>query len=140
MIQTFNPKELYVNAGGAVISGFASNMVSIQRDAPIARDTRGTGGEVIRWLTDNRMGTIIFSLLATGLGNAVLSTFGNLDELTGAQRFTVVIKDGAATSVELIAAPISWVQGHAQISYAKGVEIRTWTIRSSSIRILEGRI
>lgn len=140
MIQTFNPADLFVALGGVLLTGFAPQMLTVERDAPLARDERGVEGEIARYLSEDRRGNITFTLLGTSPSNLVLSTFINADELLGMNIFPVIIKDGADKSLDLVVAPLCWVNGHAPISYSNGVEVRTWTIRSSSIRILEGRI
>ncbi len=139
-VQTFNPNELFIAVGGVLLSGFAEQIVTVERDQPVAFDERGTEGEIIRYLSEDRRGDITFTLLATSPGNLVLSTFVNADELTGVQVFPVIIRDGAGNALDLVVAPLCWVRAHAPISYSKGVEVRPWVIRSTSIRILEGRI
>ncbi len=139
MIQTFNPQELFIATGGFLLTGFAEQVVRIERSAPVAFDERGTEGEVARYLSEDRRGNIVFTLLGTSPSNFILSTFINADELLGVNTFPVIIKDGGEKSLEIVIAPICWVQNHAPITYSKGVEIREWIIRSASIRILEGR-
>ncbi len=139
MIQTFNPQDLFVAVGGALLSGFAPQAIAIERDNPLAFDERGVEGEIARYLSEDRRGNIVFTLLAISPGNLILSTFINADELMGVNIFPVVIRDGATNSLDLIVAPICWVNGHAPIRYSNGIEVREWTIRSTSIRILEGR-
>jgi hypothetical protein len=139
MIQTFNPSEAFISVGGALLTGFAPQMVSVERDIPAVFDELGTEGEIARYLSNDRRGNIIFSLLATSISNTILSTFINADEVIGANIFPTIITDGASNSNELVVAPICWVLSHAPISYSNGVGIRNWTIRSTSIRITEGR-
>ncbi len=139
-VQTFNPKDLFIALGGVLLSGFADQMVRIERDTPMAFDERGVEGEIARYLSEDRRGNIIFTLLGTSPGNLVLSTFISADELLGVNIFPVIIHDGSSDkSFELIVAPISWVSGYAPITYSNGIETREWTIRSTSIRMVQGR-
>ncbi len=140
MIQTFNPKDVFIAVGGALITGFAPQMVRVERSAPVAFDERGVEGEIARYLSEDRRGNITFSLLGISPGNLVLSTFLNADELTGVNVFPVIIRDGADNALDVVVAPLCWVSAPAPISYSNGVEIREWIIRSTSIRILEGRL
>ncbi len=140
MIQTFNPKELFVAVGGILLTGFAPQMIRVERDTTVAFENRGVEGEIARYLSEDRRGNIVITLLATSPSNLVLSTFINADELLGTNAFPVIIKDGGGQSLDVVVAPICWVLSHAPINYSNGVEVREWTIRSTSIRILEGRI
>lgn len=138
-VQTFNPRELFIAIGGALLSGFAEQIVRVERDAPMAFDERGVEGEIARYLSEDRRGNITFTLLGTSPSNLVLSTFINADELLGVNVFPVIIRDGADDGLDLVIAPLCWVLRPAPMSYSKGVEVREWVIRSTSIRILEGR-
>lgn len=138
-VQTFNPQELFISVGGALLSGFAEQIVRIERDNPVAFDERGVEGEVVRYLSEDRRGNITFTLLSTSPSNLILSTFINADELLGVNVFPALVKDGAANGLDIAVAPLCWVARHAPITYSKGIEVREWILRSSSIRILEGR-
>ncbi len=137
MIETFDPKDLLVSVGGLVLTGFAKRMLTVSRDEHTVRDERGLEGEIVRYLTEDRRGLLSFTLLPTSYSNLGLSALINVDELTGISVFPVIIKD--ARGLDIVVAPLCWVKGHARIKWSNGVDERVWDIRSSSIRILQGR-
>lgn len=139
MIDTFDPNEVVVSVGGSLLGGFAPRMIRVARSTSTIRDERGVEGEIIRWLSDDRRGEIVVTLLGTSVSNLTLSALQNADELTGASVIPVIIKDTASNAVELVIASLAWIVGPAVISYSNGIELREWTLRSASIRVLQGR-
>ncbi len=137
MIETFDPKDLLVSVGGLLLTGFASRMITVERDTHTVKDERGVEGEVTRYLSEDRRGLLTFTLLPYSPSNLGLSALINLDEITGATVFSVVIKDGRG--LDVVVAPVCWLRGHAKIDWSNGVDNRVWNVRSSSIRIVQGR-
>jgi hypothetical protein len=139
LLSTYDPAEVAVSVGSSLLSGLAPQFISVSRSAVVARDELGTELEVVRWLLGDRRGDVEISLLATSPSNLVLSTFVNTDELMGTSVIPLIIKDLAGNSAELVVAPLCWVNQHAPITYSNGVAIRRWSLRTTSLRILQGR-
>lgn len=135
-LETFDPKNIELIIGGNLISGFADDMVTADRDANIFDDEAGAQGDVVRFANNDKRGLITVKLLQTSKSNLFLSGLAKADEFTGLGIFPVILKDTRGN--DLVVAAQAWIQKIASISYKRGVETREWEIRTNNIQIVVG--
>lgn len=130
-MDTYDPKEVTVTVGGNVLAGFAEEKVIVEREADAVGDEAGADGDVVRFITNDRRGTITVALLQTSSSNAILNAFAKLDETTGNGIFPVVITDNRSDDVHIAAS--GWIRKVPRAVYRKGVEARVWEIRTGNL-------
>lgn len=135
-METFDPKDIQVIVAGALITGFAEEMVSVERNSNVVDDEVGAQGDVARWINNDKRGTITITLLQTSKSNLVLSALVKADEFSGTGVFPTVIKDTRGNDLHI--APQSWIQKVPVASYKAGIETRVWEIRTSNIQSVIG--
>src|SRR4030067_2805459 len=82
-VDSIDPKDVTVIVAVKIISGFAQDMISIERESNQVEDEVGADGDVARRVTNDRRGTITITLLQTSRSNLFLSTLAVADELSG---------------------------------------------------------
>lgn len=135
-VDTYDPKDITVTIAGRIITGFADDVVTVERETNQVEDEAGADGDVTRWITNDKRGTITVSLLPTSSDNAFLSALMIADEETGDGIFPMLIKD--QRGLDLHAAPNAWVQQAPRMVYRKGVEAREWRFRTNRLQIFAG--
>jgi Bacteriophage KPP10, Structural protein ORF10 len=136
-VNTFDPKDLSVIFGGAIISGFAADIVVADYEANQIEDDIGADGDVARWVTNDYRATVTLTLLQPSLSNGVLSAFAIADRQSGGQNpQPLVIKDQRGN--DLIVAPNAWIRKMPRTVYRKGVEARAWDIRCAFLDLFVG--
>jgi len=135
-LQTFDTKKIELIVAGNLITGFADDMVSADRDANLFDDDAGAQGDVVRFANNDKRGLIMVKLLQTSKSNLFLSGLAKADEFTGLGVFPVVLKDTLGN--DLVVAAQAWIRKIASISYKRGVEVREWEIRTNNIQIVVG--
>ncbi len=130
-VTTYDPAAVAVSVAGNIITGFApGRMMEYRPDAPVWQDALGVDNEVVRWATNNPMGTISLFLLQSSNSNFTLSTLLNLDRLTASQTAPFIIQDksGTDTPTRMIAT-LGWVNTQAVLAWGAGPETRRWDLR-----------
>lgn len=135
-VQTYDPKDIQVIVGGNVIGGFGEELVRVEREANAYDDEAGAQGEVVRYATNDKRGTITLILQQTSQSNLYLSTLAKADEYSGTGVVPVVVKDTRGNDLHL--APQAWIQKVPQAVYRKGVEMREWVIRTANLQSVLG--
>ena len=135
-LNTYNPKDIDIIVGGKIISGFADTKVKVNRDSNAYEDDVGTDGDVVRYGTNDKRGSIEITLQAQSASNLYLSGLAKADELSGAGTIPTIVKDNRGN--DLHAAPTSWVQKIPEAAYIKGVASRVWVIRTDNLTSLLG--
>lgn len=133
-LATYNPQDIEVIVAGNVISGFAEDKVTVERESDQVDDDVGADGEVVRRLTNDKRGTITITLLQTSKSNLFLSTLAKTDEFTGAGSFPTIIKDTRGRDLHIAAQ--SWIRKMATAGYGARVETRVWVIRTDNLQSL----
>lgn len=133
-LQTYDPKEIIVTFGGAILTGFSEDIVTVERSEDQVTDEIGADGEVVRILSNDRRGNIRISLLPTSPSNSVLSIVANSDELTGGGVRTIVIKDNRGN--DLHAAGECWIQKQPEVIQNKTAAPRVWNLRCADLRMI----
>lgn len=135
-LETYDPKNIEVIVSGNIITGFADDIVSVERDANVFEDEAGAQGDVVRYAMNDKRGTISIKLLQTSKSNLFLSGLAKADELSGLGVFPVVVKDTRGNDIHVAAQ--AWIQKIAPASYKRGVETREWEIRTNNLQTVVG--
>lgn len=134
LIGTLDPKRVVVSIAGGLVTGFADRKITVQRDVQISRTIRGCDGEVVRYLTDNRVGTITVPLMHASPSNIAFSLLANTDEITGAVGFPIVVKDLEGT--DLIVAANAYIESFPRPVYSKADNGLEWVFKTGDIRLI----
>lgn len=125
----FDPQEVTITAFGALMQGFASDMmISVTNMSEAFVNEIGVDGEVSRSkVSDNRV-KVVISLMQTSASNAVLSAQITLDKLSknGAGVGTFYMQDNQGLS--LLKGNQAWIEKWPDADYAKSAKTRAWTI------------
>ena len=128
-VKTFDPSQLAVSIGGALLTGFADGtFVKVSRDTDAFNLTIGSDGEGTRVKTNNKSATIVVTLQQTSSSNDFLSGLAASDELSNGGAVPLLIKDNSGRT--LFSAETAWVQKYADAEYSNDVTSREWTIRT----------
>jgi Protein of unknown function (DUF3277) len=134
---TYDPSQIVVSVAGKVLTGFAPDaVVTVERMTETWHDENGVDGEVVRIARNDRRGKITVHLMQTSTSNLVLSGLINVDELTGANTFPVLVKDNLGN--DLHSAGIAWLSKPATAKYGKEQSSREWEIHCADLRMLLG--
>jgi len=108
-VRTFDPSKVAVSIGGYPISGFAEGtFIEAERNADMFTMKTGSDGHTSRTKSNNRSGTLTFTLAQTSMSNNVLSTIAVADELTSTGVVPIMINDLSGTTV--IFSGTGWVR------------------------------
>lgn len=135
-VDTIDPKDVTVIVAGNIIEGFGEEQIAIEREANQIGDEVGADGDVARWVTNDRRGTITITLLQTSRSNLFLSGLAVADELRGDAPFPTLIKDQRGNDIYFTAD--SWIRKMPRVVYKKGIEMRAWEIRSGHLNMFIG--
>jgi len=132
MVDTYNPKDIDIIVGGFIASGFSDDKVTVRRDEDVWKDESGADGEVVRYATNDKRGEIEITLQQTSSFNFTLSTLAKTDELSGAGTIPVIVKDSRGSDFHV--APTAWIVQIPEAKYSKGIQVRTWRIRTDNLQ------
>lgn len=137
MPKTFNPKDVVVIFGNAIISGFADGtFIEAERTEDAFTMSSGADGEVTRVGSANRSGTITITLAQSSASNSVLSQIAQRDELIGNGVLPLTIKDinGQTTIVSAFA----WIRKLPTTGFSKDIETREWVLDCDRLELFVG--
>lgn len=130
--KTYDPSEISVIVGGAIISGFADGtFVSIDRSEDAYTYVGGADGLGTRVKNANRDGTITITLQQSSDSNDFLSGLAAADEINNGGVVPVLVQDNSGRSV--YAAETAWVQKIPTSGYGKEADTREWVLRTDNL-------
>ncbi len=135
--KTYAFNKVSCSLGGILITGFMEDtVITVTRDEDSFEKHTGADGEVSRAANANKGGTATLRLKQTSLSNDMLSNRLAADELsnTGVGVFNVT-DAGGRTNVN---AAEAWIKKPAEVTFAKGVEGREWTIDLANVDMFIG--
>jgi len=136
-VKTFDPKEVQVVFGEAILSGFAEgSMVTAERDADSWSKYTGVDGEIARAKSNNRAGSVTVRLSQTSSSNDVLSSIMVEDEVANAGMRPIMIKDGLGTT--LIASEYAWIRKPPAVEEGGEIGEREWIFDTGEMDIFVG--
>jgi hypothetical protein len=139
MAKTFDPKDYSLIVGGHIVEGFADGTFLLaSRNRDTFALTVGADGEAARAKSNDKSGTLVFTLLQTSASNTVLSGFAQADELSNGGTVPVLVKDNNGDTV--IEAAIAWVRKPADVELSNEITNREWTIESGNMTMLVGSV
>lgn len=132
MAKTYDPKDISIIVGGVPISGFADGtFVEIERNEDMFALTVGADGEGARSKSNNRSGTLKFTLLQTSDSNQYMSALALIDEQSNAGAVPVMVRDNLGKSVFL--AESAWIKKMATSTFSKSIESREWVMETDTL-------
>lgn len=137
VLRTYNPAEVTVAIGGAIMSGYTDGtFVEIARNSPSWITAVGADGTVTRGKSNDRSGSLTLTLKQSSPSNDILSGILIADELSNRGVFPVLVKDLSGTSIFFSAQ--AYINTFATASYGKDIADRTWTITLADVDMLVG--
>lgn len=138
-VKTYDPAGIAIIVAGGPIEGFAPDtFVVAARRNPSWALTVGADGEGARAKSNDKSGTITFTLIQTSLSNDFLSSLAALDELTNNGVGPLLIKDLNGDTI--IAAGTAWVQKPADSEYGKEIATREWVLETDDLNMFVGGV
>lgn len=124
-LKTFDPKDVSVIIGGAIMQGFANGtFINVERAEDAYSTDVGADGEPLRVKSNNKMTTITLTLMQSSDSNSIISAFAILDEKSNAGVVPILIKDNGGDT--LIVGGRGWVRKMANVEYGKESTNREW--------------
>lgn len=118
-LKTYNPSEVSIVIGGAIIKSWDSVTVSMEEDRNVL--TSGTTGEATRTKNANRLGTMVVILPQSSEDNLKLSA-----ELALDAPIPCAIIDTGGNSIHVM--PEGVIMKSPDAEYAKDHGTREWTV------------
>jgi hypothetical protein len=119
------------------MSGFADGeFVSVERTSDTFTKVSGADGIISRAKTNDRSGSLKFTIAQTSPSNDVLTGIAVLDELSNAGVVPVLIKDNSGRSVFVSA--FGWVKKPPTSEFAKDISNREWTLDLADLDVFVG--
>lgn len=108
-VKQYDPANCTLSVNGIIISGFASgSFITIERSADMWSKQIGAQGEGARTKSNDRSGSISFTLMKTADSNKVLSALAILDENTGGGAVPVQFEENGTSN--LMVAETAWIR------------------------------
>lgn len=132
MAKSYDPKDYSLIVGGHIVQGLADGtFLTVDRNNDTWAGTSGADGEYARAKSNDKSGTIVFTLMQTSQSNSVLSGFHNADEANNQGQVPVLIKDNNGDTV--VEATTAWVRKPATIELGKEITAREWTLETGKL-------
>lgn len=136
-MKTYDPKEILAVFNGILITGYAEDsFLSAAMDEDAFTKKTGAGGEVVRTRSNNRGGSVTFTLMQSSPVNDLLSAMGIGDRLAGSGVGPLSVKDNLGTTV--IAAENAWIKKVSDVEFGKEAGSREWVIDCEALEIFSG--
>jgi hypothetical protein len=136
-VKNYDPALYRVIFAGSPITGFGDGTwITASRRNPTWSLTAGADGEVARAKSNDKTGSVVFTLLQSSASNDVLSALHLTDELTGNGVGPILVQDLNGTTV--LQGETAFVEKPADVTLAKEVEGREWTILVGKFNMLVG--
>lgn len=137
MLKTYDPKQVILVVGGAIINGFADGtFISVERSNDMFSKVSGADGIVSRAKSNDKSGTITVTLAQTSSGNDILAGYAVRDELANAGVVVVSCKDLSGRSTFFAAT--AWVRKMPTSEYSKEISDREWQMDCADLDIFVG--
>lgn len=108
-VKTYDPANCTLSVNGIIISGFAAGtFINIERSADMWSKQIGASGEGARTKSNDRSGSISFTLMKTADSNKVMSALAILDENTSGGAVPVQFEENGTDNV--VVAETAWVR------------------------------
>lgn len=130
--KNFDPAQLSVVFGITPIVGFAvDSMISIENENPQYNSNYDIHGNVTRYRVNKNTAKITVTLTQVSRSNDLLSNYVELDRVSNAGVFPIMIKDPNGTT--LFSFREAWVKQVPIIDYGEEAKNREWVIEASGV-------
>ena len=128
--RNYDPKQLSVVFGITPIVGFAvDTMISIESENPKYTSNHDIHGNVTRYRVNKRVAKITVTLIQSSRSNDLLSNYAELDEVSDAGVFPIMIKDPNGTT--LFSCPEAWIIEPPTLDFGEEAKNREWVIEAN---------
>jgi len=128
-VKTYDPKQVIIIIGGNTMTGFADGtFVIVARNEDGWSLQIGTDGEGTRSKSNNKSGTVTFTLMQSSDSNQILSALAALDELSNAGAVPIMVKDNSGESLYI--AETAWIRKYADSEFAREAGPREWVLET----------
>lgn len=136
-LKTFDPKNVVITLGGAILSGYADGtFVQVERAEDAFVASVGVDGEVTRVKSNNKMTTVTITLAQSSDSNSILSGIALLDEKTNSGVVPFALKEIDGDT--LVIGGRAWIRKYANIEYSNEITNREWVIDIAEGEMLVG--
>lgn len=136
-VKNVDAAKVRIIFAGAPISGYADGTyVTASRRNPTWAMVAGADGETARSKSNDKTGTVVFTLLQSSQSNDVLSAKALQDELTGNGVGPILIQDLNGTT--LVQGETAFIEKPADVVLAKDVQAREWTLLVDRLNVHVG--
>ena len=137
VVKTYNNKQVAVSFGNVNLSGFGDGeFLSVEMNGDQYELKMGVDGTGTRSKNNDFSAKIKITLAQSSESNAVMQGFWNADRLSGGGIQPFFAKDNSGSS--LYAAATAWIMKQPVAKFAKGVEMREWTLETDNLVPFEG--
>ena len=137
VVKTYNNKQVSVNFGNINLSGFGNaEFLSVEMNEDQWELFMGVDGTGTRSKNNNLSAKMKISLAQSSDSNAIMQGFWNADQLSNSGVQPFIAKDLSGGSIYTAAS--AWIMKQPAAKFAKGVEIREWTLETDQMSPNEG--
>lgn len=136
-LKTYNNKQVSVSFGNIPLSGYGdSEFLSIELNEEQWELKMGVDGTGTRAKNNNFSAKMKITLAQSSESNAIMQGYWNADRLSNSGVQPFIAKDNSGNSI--YTAGSAWIMKQPVAKFAKGVEMREWTIETDELVPFEG--
>lgn len=134
---TYDPKEVSVIAGGALIEGYADgSFVNVVYNNDLWSTVVGADGEYVRSKSNDLSAQITITLLNTSISNPILFAFLQADISGNLGSFPLVITDANTLTTHTTEA--AYIKKHPDRDYQKESQPVAWVLETGRLFSVHG--
>jgi hypothetical protein len=132
-LKTYDPARVNLVLAGQPINGFApGTFITITPVSQVVKSDKGVDNEPCRWFLGDPFSQLVFQLMQTASSNNGLSNLLNLDRVTGASYWPVLLEDRSnprdSQPLRVLSAQ-GWLEEQPAIVRGDTVQSVKWTVR-----------
>lgn len=133
-MKTYDPSQISVIVGGAVISGFAEGtFINVARNEDAFAYVASSTGGGTRTKNANKSGRVTLTLQKSSESNEVLDNYADLDEKSNEGIFSVLVRDN--NGKDLHKGESAWIVKKPDSEESKELPNREWVIEVSELEM-----
>ena len=137
--KTFDPSQLSVVFGTTAIDGWAEDtMINIETEDQQYNDSTDIHGNVTRYKVNRNTALITLTLTEASPSNDVLSSYAELDKVSDAGSFPIMIKDPNGTT--LFSSTSGYIIQKPAVEFGMEAKTREWQIKATNVSNFIGGI
>lgn len=136
-MKTYDPKQVVLIVGGRQITGFAADsFINVARNSDAFTMQVGIDGEGTRSKSNDKSGTITFSLMQSAKDNEYLSSLALADELDNSGLVPAMVKDVNGTTLNV--AEQAYIQKVPDQEFNREATGREYILATDNLQIFVG--